>query len=143
MELTLNRVTRTDTSTIGELSIDGGERECYILEDRDRRLTQDTPIAVIKTNKVFGKTCIPSGRYEVVVTFSARFKKPLPLLMNVPGFDGIRIHPGNTAENTLGCLLPGSTKDKDFVGGSKVAFEKLFSKIKAAAETEKIFITIK
>lgn len=130
MEITQIRNTFTDKTTISTLSIDG-LFECYVLED------------VCRTGgKVHGKTAIPDGRYEIVVTFSNRFQKPLPLLLRVPGFEGIRIHPGNRAEDTEGCLLPGRLKALDFVGESRAAFNSLFAKIKAVSDKEKVFITI-
>lgn len=130
MQITLVRETLTDNSTIGSLFVNG-EFECYTLEDRVR------PV------KVKGSTAIPPGHYEMVVTFSERFKKPLPLLLNVPNFDGIRIHTGNTAEHTEGCILVGTGKGSDRISESAAAFKKLFTKIAAAAKVEKIFIEIK
>ncbi|OAI12198.1 MULTISPECIES: DUF5675 family protein [Methylomonas] len=129
MELNLTRVEFTDESTIGELSINGAF-ECYTLEDKVR------PV------KVKGMTAIPAGSYEIIINFSERFKKPLPLLLNVPNFDGVRIHPGNSAKDTEGCILVGKSKSADFVGSSRAAFETLFEKLKRAAENEKIFIHI-
>lgn len=141
MELQLTRTERTEESTIGHLHI-SGVHECFILEDKDRGLKQDMELNTIKSLKVYGKTCIPSGRYEVAITFSNRFKKYLPLLLNVPGFEGIRIHPGNVAANTEGCLLPGDAKQINMVTNSRVAFNRLFSKMKAVEKKEKIFIEI-
>lgn len=129
MELTLKRTTFTDESTIGELSIDA-KFECYTLED------------MVRPVKMAGITAIPAGSYEVVITFSERFKVMLPLLLRVPDFDGVRIHPGNTAKNTEGCILVGQSKDKDFIGESKAAFDALFKKLKRASAVEKIFIHI-
>lgn len=136
MQLQLHRTDRTDTSTIGELAVDG-KFQCYILEDVDRHLTSDT-----LQNKVHGKTAIPAGTYEIAVTFSTRFNKPLPLLLNVPGFEGIRIHPGNTSADTEGCLLPGTTKGPDKVLNSRIAFDKLFTVIRNGLKVGKVFITI-
>ena len=79
MEILIERFERTETSTISNCMVDG-IFECYILEDTDRGLTKDMPLAVIKDQKVYGKTAIPAGRYEIVITYSERFKKPLPLL---------------------------------------------------------------
>jgi hypothetical protein len=129
MDLALKRTDFTDESTIGELSI-GGEFECFTLED------------MVRPVKIKGFTAIPAGSYEVVISFSARFKCPLPLLLNVPNFDGIRIHPGNTARDTEGCILVGREKGKNSIANSKVAFEKLFGILSRAMETEKVFITI-
>lgn len=139
MELLLTRITRNEFCTIAELLVDS-VHECFICEDVDRGLAQSMPLEEIKSVKVPGKTAIPSGRYEVVVSFSNRFQKPLPLLLGVPGFEGIRIHPGNTAADTEGCLLPGKVHTDVSVGNSREAFHDLFDKIKAA--TEKVFITI-
>ena len=141
MEITLNRILRTEKSTIGEIKVNG-EHECWSLEDRDRGLTQNTDKLQISAIKVHGKTAIPTGRYQVVITFSNRFKKPLPLLLNVPGFEGIRIHPGNTEADSSGCILTGTSYDTDRVNNSRVAFYDLFEKIETAAKTEKIYITI-
>jgi hypothetical protein len=141
MELELVRKTRSEISTIGDLAVNG-QFECFILEDKDRGLTKDMTLSELVSKKVPGKTAIPSGRYEVAITFSERFQKMLPLLLDVPAYAGIRIHPGNTAADTEGCLLPGTTKGTDVVSNSRVAFAALFEKLKAAAANEKIFITI-
>ena len=129
MDLRVKRLEFSDDSTIGELSVDG-QFECYTLEDKVR------PV------KIKGKTAIPVGQYEVVINFSQRFQKPLPLLLNVPNFEGVRIHPGNIPANTEGCILVGDTRGVDFIGQSRAAFDRLFEKMKIAAETQKIFIEI-
>ncbi|SFN98039.1 DUF5675 family protein [Nitrosospira briensis] len=129
MDLNVKRLVFSEESTVGELSING-EFECYTLEDKVR------PV------KIKGKTAIPAGRYEVIINFSQRFQRQLPLLLKVPDFEGVRIHPGNTAANTEGCILVGETKDDNFVGHSRLAFDRLFEKLKAASTTEKIFIKI-
>ncbi len=141
MRLKLIRKTFTETSTIGELFIND-QFECFILEDKDRGITQSQPLEVVKEHKKFGITAIPKGTYEIAITFSNRFKQYLPLLMNVPAFEGIRIHSGNTADHTEGCLLPGVTMSRDMVQQSKTAFKKLFTKLKAVEKTEKITIEI-
>lgn len=141
MELVLKRTVFTEESTISELSING-VFQCFVLEDKDRGLTQSMPLTEVNTKKVHALTAIPYGRYEVVSTFSNRFQKYLPLLVNVPGFEGIRIHPGNKSTDTEGCLLPGNKKGVNVVSESKLAFEAVFAKIKAVEKKEKIFITI-
>ena len=107
--------------------------------------------------KVYGKTAIPAGTYRVRVTMSNRFKRRLPLLVNMPGGTirfgnkliddcGVRIHPGNTAADTEGCLLPGSAFGADgaSVSASRVAFDRLFTRIEmAVANGEPITLTIK
>ena len=129
MELHVKRTDFSEQSTIGEMRVDG-KFECYTLEDKVR------PV------KIKGKTAIPAGRYEVIINFSQRFQRQLPLLLKVPDFEGVRIHPGNTAANTEGCILVGETKDENFVGHSRLSFDRLFEKLKAASKTEKIFIEI-
>jgi hypothetical protein len=129
MHLKLVRKTFTEESTIGVLSIDG-KPECFTLEDKVR------PV------KIRGRTAIPTGIYEVTVTFSDRFQRPLPLLLNVPNFSGIRIHPGNTAADTEGCILVGTAEQKDMIRNSRVAFAALFAKIQAGLKKEKIFFEV-
>ena len=129
MKIQIKRLHKTKKSTIGEMSVDG-KFECYTLEDVERDA------------KIHGKTAINKGIYEVVVTYSNRFKQLMPLLLNVPEFAGIRIHAGNTSIDTEGCILVGSTRALDFIGNSKKTYTTLFSKIKAAAKKEKIFIEI-
>lgn len=129
MNLTLYRKWFTDISTTGVLFIDG-EFFCYTLED------------VVREQKIYGKTAIPYGTYEVIINFSNRFQKTMPLLLNVPNFEGIRIHNGNTADHTEGCLLLGFTKAKDFIGNSKSAFNSFMPKLQAGLKTGKVFITI-
>ena len=132
MLLKLTRKIFTDKSTIGELQINE-IFECYTLEDADRNLENGGI-------KVPGKTAIPRGRYEVIVTYSNRFKRPLPLLLNVPQFEGIRIHKGNTSEDTEGCILVGFEQRKNSVFNSRLAFDPLHKKI---SETkEKIFLKV-
>lgn len=141
MELLLTRKYFTDQSTIGELSYNG-ERVCFILEDTDRGLDSTQSVPFIESKKVFGRTAIPTGSYEIIISYSNRFKKPLPLLLNVKGFTGIRIHAGNVASDSEGCLLPGTDHDVDRVNNSRVAFLDLSNLITKAMETEKVFITI-
>lgn len=143
MEIVLEREIRSVTTTIGRLFVDG-QYECFVLEDEDRGLKQSMPLVEIVERKIYGKTCIPEGRYRVIINQSNRFKRLLPLLLNVPGYEGIRIHPGNTEENTEGCLLPGRVRRADKVLESRLAFDALFAKMqRAIAEGKKIFITIK
>jgi hypothetical protein len=127
MDLKVLRKELTAKSTIGELHVDG-EFACFTLED------------AVRPVKIKGVTAIPAGIYEVVVNFSQRFKRPLPLLLNVPNFDGVRIHAGNTDADTEGCLLVGKTKGRDFIGGSRAAFDALFLRIQRATAKEKVFI---
>lgn len=129
MRLQLKRIAFEETYTIGKLSIDG-IKFCDVLEDRVR------PDGV----KVYGETAIPQGTYRVIITYSDRFKRKLPLLLNVPMFKGIRIHAGNTAVDTHGCILVGVNSEKGKVTQSKFTFYNLF-KILEKANSD-IFIDI-
>jgi len=126
MQITVKRLHKTDTSTIGELLVDG-IFECYTLEDIER------PV------KIKAETAIPKGTYKVIINQSNRFKRLMPLLLNVPNFEGVRIHAGNTNHDTEGCILVGRTRYKDFIGQSRKAYDKLFKKMQAAKD---ITITI-
>lgn len=134
MELTLNRIFLGSSATIGELYVDG-EHIADTLEDRVRP----------EGEKIYGKTAIPEGTYEMVLSYSPRFKKILPEILNVPNFTGIRIHCGNSSANSSGCILVGTWdgEKEDWVSDSKVAFNKLMSLLQKAADNkEKITITI-
>ncbi len=122
MNLVLRRETVTELSTAGRLFVDN-VFECYTLED----------IVRLEGQKVYGKTAIPAGKYKVVITQSARFKRDMPLLVDVRGFTGIRIHSGNTAEDTSGCILVGSYREgADVIRGSGSAFGNLYRRIQNA-----------
>ena len=137
MNINLKRTDFTENSTISDVTINGNW-VCYVLEDKDRQGNN----AWDSSLKVKGKTAIPRGTYEIAITFSNRFQKYLPLLIGVPDFEGIRIHPGNKPEDTEGCLLPGQFKNRDMVTSSKAAFSNLFALIQQAVKKEKVFITI-
>lgn len=133
MKLIVHRSPSSSHSTIGELSVDG-RFECYTLEDVIR------PIGI----KVPGQTCIQPGIYAVQLTMSQRFSRVLPLLLNVPMFEGIRIHPGNTSADTEGCILVGWGKGTDQITQSRDAFASLFSKLRGAeARGEPITIEVR
>jgi hypothetical protein len=138
MNLTLLRTQLDQDVTIGQLTVDG-KHECWVCEDTVR----EVPGVPVGDWKVPRMTAIPYGTYDVQVTFSNRFQTELPLLVNVPGFEGIRIHPGNGPQDTEGCLLPGELRMEKGVGKSRIAFNALFAKIKAAkARGEKVTILV-
>ena len=109
MKLQLKRRFFGPAYTIGTLFIDGIPF-CDTLEDTNRDKNHDGDLTDTGEEKVYGKTCIPFGTYDVIVTPSQKMKRELPRLINVPGFDGILIHRGNTADDTLGCILIGENK---------------------------------
>jgi hypothetical protein len=124
MKLTLRRGETTPSgATIGDLEIDG-RWFCYTLEDAVR------PPGVIER----GKTAIPAGHYPVMVTYSPRFKVNMPLLIGVPDFSGIRIHPGNTKDDTEGCILVGTSKGRDAIYGSRVVYDRLMGRLALASD---------
>lgn len=142
MELTVHRKYRKETYTIGNLYING-EFFCNTMEDKDRGLKQTDDIAHIKAVKVPSETAIPVGRYNVSMDVispkysGVAFYRDLcggrvPRVMDVPGFDGILIHAGNTAADTAGCLLVGSNKAKGKVLESKATFTELYGRMKKA-----------
>ena len=129
--------------TIGSLSIDG-VKFCDTLEDTDRGLKSSMTLQEIKANKVKGKTAIPTGIYHVDMnTVSPRLKnksyaKPyggrVPRLQGVKGFDGVLIHPGNTADDTEGCILVGRNTEVGKLTDSKATYCKLFEMMDAVNE---------
>ncbi len=135
MDLLLIRKTNTEKSTIGDLFVND-KLECFTLEDMDRKL-EDGGIKIPK------KTAIPRGKYEIIIDKSRRFNTFLPHLLDVPQFEGIRFHPGNTSEDTEGCILPGEVRGVDKIFNSRMAYDKLFTKLSSAWNVdEKITITI-
>lgn len=121
MDIKITRTEFTPESTIGEMTVDG-EFQCYTLEDTVRE----------DGIKIYGETAIPAGTYRVDLTHSPRFKKVLPLLVDVENFTGVRIHPGNTSGDTEGCILVGLTKSQDFIGQSRDAFAGLMARLERA-----------
>ena len=129
MEIVVQRKESDQDSTIGTMSING-EFFCYTLED---------PVREVKIPNI---TAIPEGRYEVIINFSNRFQRQMPLLLNVPNYEGVRIHYGNYSKDTDGCILLGMTEGKDFIGQSRNAFKDFMEVLSQVSTQEKIFITI-
>lgn len=119
MRLILDRCWLSAKATVGKLRVDE-VFECFTLEDRYRPPPE---------TKVPRETCIPVGIYRVIINHSPRFKVDMPLLLEVPGFEGVRIHPGNTSADTEGCILVGRTRDGESVQQSRVAYEALFARL--------------
>lgn len=135
LDLTLKRIAKRPTYTIGRLYVDG-KYFCDTLEDTDRGLRQSLPECVNKSKKVKGKTAIPTGRYRVTLEIKSQKYSQVafynfcngcvPRLLNVPAFDGILIHVGNTAVDTDGCILVGQNKQVGKVLNSKDTFLRLY-----------------
>lgn len=154
MKIFLERKYKKETYTIGKLYINN-KFFCNTIEDRDRHLDQNMPLSKIKTVKVAAETAIPTGTYNIRMDIiSPKYSlKPwyikncngarLPRLENVPGFDGVLIHSGNTAKDSMGCILPGVNDVPGMVTKSKETFLMLYDKMRAAYKKgEKITITI-
>ena len=112
--LTLKRIYCAPTYTIGKLYINN-EYFCDTLEDTVRE----------KGVKVYGETAIPAGKYDFILTYSPHFKRTLPLLLKVPNFTNIRIHSGNTSQDSLGCILCGENSAKGALTNSKITINRL------------------
>ena len=134
IHLTLERTNLNQDYTIGKLSIN----QKYFsdtLEDRVRDLVNE--------KKVYGETAIPYGIYKVVITESNRFKRRLPLLLDVPNFVGVRIHAGNNAGHTEGCILVGENKIKGGLINSRMYEDLLVKRLEGYLQQgEEIYIQI-
>lgn len=153
MKILVDRKWPKQTYTVGRIYIDD-VYFCNSLEDRDRGLKQTDSLEFIKSRKVFAETAIPKGVYKVAMNITSPkysavawywklCQGKMPRLLNVPGFEGILIHPGNSALDSAGCLLVGRNTKVGQLTESKATFEKLYKKMKAAYDKgEEITIEI-
>ena len=153
MKLEVERRWKKETYTIGRLYVDG-VYFCNTLEDKCRGLKQTDSIYFIKQRKVYGETAIPSGTYTVAMNVTSPkyaaiawywqlCQGKMPRLLNVPGFEGILVHPGNDPTQTLGCLLVGKNTKVGQLTESKATFKALYKEMKKAYDAgEEITITI-
>lgn len=123
MTLTIVREPTLDGVTLGSLYLDGA-RFCDTLEDAVRE--DGRPVAEWKVPR---QSAIPQGTYPLILSLSKRFKRLLPEVLNVPGFSGIRIHPGNTIADTEGCVLVGSSRHGQSILGSRITMERLMERL--------------
>ena len=153
--LELKRIYTCNTYTIGKLYING-EYVCDTIEDADRGLRSDMPLKEIKAKKVYGETAVPTGTYEITMDVKSSkysdfnrysWAKPyngyLPRLLDVPGFDGVLIHVGNYAKDSLGCILVGLNKAKGCVSDSTITFNLLMDKYLLPAKEKGVKFSIK
>ena len=129
MEILVKRLYKKSEYTIGKMYIDG-VYFCDTVEDTDRGLTSEMTYEEIASRKVYGKTAIPTGRYDVAISYSPKFKKNLPLLLSVKGYSGIRIHNGVNADSSLGCIIVGENKIKGGVINSRQTMERLMYRLR-------------
>lgn len=153
LRLLVERKWKKDSYTIGKIYIDGKEFS-ETLEDKDRNLSDDMSEWVIKLKKIYGETAIPTGTYEVKLTYSPKFAGRVwgkryngyvPEIMNVKGFSGVRIHPFNRAEESLGCLSVGRNLEKGKVLQATNYYYKLMDEhlMPAWNKGNKVYITIR
>ncbi len=129
MKIRAERTWYSAQRVIGILTVDG-DNECFTLEDRVREI-EGEPVAKWK---IPGKTAIPRGTYKIALRYSPHFKREMPWLLDVPGFEYVYIHPGNTEADTEGCILVGRVRVRDHVERSREAFDDLFKLIKEALD---------
>ena len=133
MKIELVRIAFKDTYTIGKLYVDG-KYFSDVLEDVDRGLDSSMSESEILEKKVKGQTAIPTGHYVINITYSPKYKRMMPLLLDVKGFSGIRIHSGNTAKDTEGCLIVGKNKKVGMVLESRDTYQRLFKMMEGQKE---------
>lgn len=142
LHFTLIRKYRKEAYTIGQL-FENGAFLCNTIEDRDRGLNNNMSASAILKIKVPGETAIPTGTYRLDVNESPKFKRDLIEIVGVPGYSGVRIHKGNTAQDSAGCVIPGINTEKGKVTDSTKYEEMLTRKVKAAiAKNDDCFLTI-
>lgn len=130
MKLDLVRYDLNDQRTIGKLAIDG-VFFCYTLED------------AVREQKILGQTAIPESTYHVILDESKRFGRKMPHILGVPGYEGVRIHCGNTEADTEGCVLVGMSRGVDEIHDSRREFDSLYARLEAAAAAhDPILLTI-
>lgn len=143
MEILLIRENFTDEYTEGKLFING-VYVCDTIEDCDRNLTDDMSEEEILKKKVYGKTCIPYGRYKLIIDWSNKYGKMLIHILNVKAFDGIRIHSLNSADSSSGCIGPGVRTAPGWVSKSRDTYKKVHKIVEDALKRlDEVHITIK
>lgn len=148
MIIRLDRAWKKNGYTISRVYVNAsrfgdGKKWCSALEDEDRGLTASMPLNEIQQRKVYGHTAIPAGYYPVKITYSPRFKKMMPLVCEVKGFSGVRLHAGNTPDDTEGCILFGVNDKVGQVSNSRYWTLKLHKMIVSAlSQGEGVFLLI-
>lgn len=136
MILEVKRFEYGTTYTVGKLYLNG-VMQCYTLEDKYREGIEDD-----SSIKVKGATAIPQGHYDVIIDHSNRFNRDMPHILNVPGFEGVRIHSGNTSADTEGCILLGNTwAGNDFIGNSRMAFDNFYAQLRDETRAVRLIVS--
>lgn len=148
MRIKIDRAFKKKGYTISRVFIDGerygdGTNWCNALEDTDRALHANMSLSEIQSIKIPGETAIPRGVYEVSVTYSPKFRKYMPILLDVPGYSCVRIHSGNTDRDTEGCILLGVNDAVGRVSDSRYWYGRVFALIQYARQRgERVWIEI-
>lgn len=141
MEILLQRTKKTEDYTEGKLFVDG-VYVCDTIEDAERGLDQSMSEEEITEKKVYEKTAIPTGRYKVTIDWSNKFGKMLIHILNVKGFDGIRVHSGNSAGDSFGCVLVGLRTSNGWVSSSRKTYAILHKMVEDGLKNGCVYITI-
>lgn len=143
MTIRIDRQWKKAEYTISRVYVNGRYYGCNALEDTDRGLLQAMQIAEIQKRKIKGKTAIPRGYYDVKITWSEKYQRNMPLVVDVPGFSGIRLHSGNSAKDTEGCILFGKNDKVGWISDSRYWTDKIYRLINTAlAKGEKITLIV-
>lgn len=134
MKVLLDRKWKKEGYTIGEWIVDE-KRICNTMENEDRGLQQYMSEGEIAQLKEYGETAIPAGKYKVTMTYSPKYKRMMPQVMNVKCFAGVRIHSGNTAKDSLGCILLGDNDKKGWISNSRKRCKEFEEMLVAAGGT--------
>lgn len=131
MQVLIERRWKKDAYTIGKVYIDG-RFFANSMEDKDRGLRNDMPLAQIKKVKVYGETAIPTGKYKVRFTYSPKYKRQMPQILDVPGWSGVRFHSMNTAKDSLGCVGLGKNDKPGWISNSRATHDVFDGLLRAA-----------
>ena len=131
MQILIDRKWKKDTYTIGRVYIDG-QFFANSMEDKDRGLYKEMPLEKIKKIKVYGETAIPAGEYIVKMTYSPKYKRIMPQILDVPGWSGVRFHSMNTAKDSLGCVGLGKNDKPGWISNSRATCATFENLLKAA-----------
>lgn len=143
MTIRIDRKWKKPAYTISRVYVNGKYFGCNALEDTDRGLLQTMPLSEIQRKKVKKETAIPRGYYDIAITYSPKYRKMMPLVVDVPGFSGIRLHSGNSNKDTEGCILFGINDKVGWISQSTAWTRKVVAEIeKALSRKEKVTLIV-
>lgn len=143
MVIRIDRRWKKAEYTVSRVYINGVYFGCNALEDTDRGLLQTMQLSELQRRKIKGKTAIPRGYYDVRITYSQKYKRMMPLVVDVPAFSGIRLHSGNSAKDTEGCILFGKNDKVGWISDSRYWTNKIYNEIdRALQRKEKVTLIV-